>query len=117
MRQLHFPIECIFVDGGSGDGSVALCENEHFVVLHAATGRGRQLDEGARNSHGEVLLFLHADSRPDPEHCKLAVEAVVNNGVMAGGFRLQFDDKHPILKVATWINLIRFRLRVNTFFS
>ena len=109
-RQLHFSIECIFVDGGSGDGSVTLCEKEGFVVLHAPTGRGRQLDEGARNSHGKVLLFLHADSHPNPEHCKLAVESVVNNGVMLGGFRLQFDDKHPILKMATWINLIRFRL-------
>jgi rSAM/selenodomain-associated transferase 2 len=104
-----FPIECVFVDGGSSDRSTALCEAADFPVVRSERGRGQQLHEGALQSQGDILLFLHADSHVTPKHCQLAVQSVQDNGLMAGGFRLRFDDKHPILKLAEWINLIRFR--------
>ena len=105
-----FPVECVFVDGGSSDGSPTLCEAADFPVVRSEKGRGQQLHQGALQSQGEILLFLHADSHITPTHCQLAVQSVQDNGIMAGGFRLRFDHKHPILKLAEWINLIRFRL-------
>ncbi len=109
QRILPFSIECIVVDGGSVDKSQEVCRQFGVKVVQAPRGRGQQLSAGAKCSRGEVLLFLHADSRLTPEHCVAAMNTVNRNGVIAGGFELKFDDSHPILKFAEWINRIRFR--------
>jgi len=59
-------VEVIVVDGGSSDGTAALCSAHADAVLSAPRGRARQMNAGARAARGEVLLFLHADTRlPD----------------------------------------------------
>ncbi|MCH8019480.1 TIGR04283 family arsenosugar biosynthesis glycosyltransferase [candidate division KSB1 bacterium] len=108
-RNLNFPLECIVIDGGSEDRSFEVCREYDISVIQGPRGRGQQLAYGAQKSSGEVLLFLHADCRISPEHCLNAVETVQGNGHIAGGFILKFDDRHPILKLAEWINKIRFR--------
>ena len=55
--------EIIFADGGSTDGSASLAEAAGFSVLRTACGRARQMNAGAEIASGEVLLFLHADTR------------------------------------------------------
>lgn len=55
--------EVLLVDGGSGDGSLALMRHSGLKVIESAPGRARQMNAGARASRGEVLLFLHADTR------------------------------------------------------
>jgi rSAM/selenodomain-associated transferase 2 len=55
--------EVIFADGGSTDGSVKLAEVAGFTVVKAARGRAPQMNAGAALAHGDVLLFLHADTR------------------------------------------------------
>lgn len=109
QRHLKFPLETIVVDGGSEDRSVEVCQEYAVKVIQGQSGRGQQMALGAQNSMGDFLLFLHADSRITAEHCKKAVETVQKDGVVAGGFNLKFDDSHPILKLAQWINKIRFR--------
>jgi rSAM/selenodomain-associated transferase 2 len=115
-RNLNFPLECIVIDGGSDDRSFEVCREYDVLVIQGPRGRGQQLACGAQKSSGEVLLFLHADSKISPEHCLNAVETVQGNGHIAGGFNLKFDDSHPILKLAEWINKIRFRF-TKTFYG
>ena len=55
--------EIIFADGGSTDGSAMLAEVAGFIVEKSARGRARQMNAGAARANGEVLLFLHADTR------------------------------------------------------
>jgi rSAM/selenodomain-associated transferase 2 len=55
--------EIVFADGGSTDGSARLAEIAGFSVVKAERGRARQMNAGAACSTGEVLLFLHADTR------------------------------------------------------
>lgn len=109
-RKVDFAIECIIVDGDSQDNSVKVCKAHNVRVIQAPRGRGQQLSVGAQNSNGQILLFLHADCRLTAEHCEKAVEVAQNNGIVAGGFKLEFDDSHPILRIAEKINLIRFRI-------
>jgi len=108
-RNLDFSLECIVVDGGSDDHTFEVCREYNISVIQAPRGRGQQLAYGAQKSSGKILLFLHADSRILPEHCLNAVETVQRNGRIAGGFNLKFDDSHPVLKLAEWINKRRFR--------
>lgn len=110
QRNLNFPVECIIVDGGSRDRSMVICQNYNVSIVSARRGRGQQLRAGAQNATGEIFLFLHADSRLTPEHCLTAVEAVQENSIIAGGFKLKFDDSHPILRFAEWMNRARFRI-------
>lgn len=55
--------EIIFADGGSDDGSVMLAKVAGYSVVSARRGRALQMNAGAEAATGEVLLFLHADTR------------------------------------------------------
>ena len=101
--------EVIIVDGGSDDATAAMAEDAGAVVLDHAPGRGGQLAAGAAAARAPWLLFLHADSQPDP-----GWSAAVLAHVMAGqgteqpaaAFRLAFDDTALMARVtAGWANL------------
>lgn len=55
--------EIIFADGGSEDGSANLAQLTGFKVVVTTRGRAQQMNAGAAQATGEVLLFLHADTR------------------------------------------------------
>jgi rSAM/selenodomain-associated transferase 2 len=58
--------QIIVADGGSSDGTVAAAGALADIVLQAPRGRALQLNAGAARARGELLLFLHADSRVPP---------------------------------------------------
>jgi len=55
--------EVIVVDGGSADATMALAAPFADRAFIAPTGRASQMNAGAAAATGDVLLFLHADSR------------------------------------------------------
>ena len=59
--------EVIVVDGGSRDGTPGLARPHADDIVTAARGRGAQMNAGAAEARGEVLLFLHADTKLPPE--------------------------------------------------
>jgi rSAM/selenodomain-associated transferase 2 len=59
-------VEVVVVDGGSRDGTMALARPHADRVIAAPRGRAAQMNAGAAVAGGDVLLFLHADTRlPD----------------------------------------------------
>jgi rSAM/selenodomain-associated transferase 2 len=62
--------EIVFADGGNTDGSATLADIAGYRVVTSARGRAWQMNAGAAVATGEVLLFLHADTRlpPDAPH-------------------------------------------------
>ncbi len=93
--------EVVVVDGGSRDGSAELVA-AHAVgarVVRSAPGRARQQNAGARAAGGDVLAFLHADSRlPASAHASLAA-ALEDARVVGGNFRLRFDGDDRFARV------------------
>jgi rSAM/selenodomain-associated transferase 2 len=94
--------ELIVVDGGSLDRTPALVESCRLRVqsssrspiqwVAASCGRARQMNEGAKASDGEVLLFLHADTQL-PDEAKTMIETALADRQMAGGwFDVRFDS-------------------------
>jgi hypothetical protein len=63
LQGLRGEIEIIVVDGGSEDGTVGLARPLVDQVIDSAPGRALQMNAGAALASGEVLLFLHADTR------------------------------------------------------
>jgi rSAM/selenodomain-associated transferase 2 len=91
-------LETIIVDGGSTDRTLAIahafCANTpNARVLGAPTGRARQMNDGARASRGDILLFLHADTRLPNEAPRIIESALANPAVVGGRFDVQFDTE------------------------
>lgn len=60
------------------------------------------MNAGARAARGDVLLFLHADTRL-PDGALTAVDAAVSDpGVVAGRFDVRFDNPRPVFRMIAW---------------
>ncbi len=55
--------EVIAVDGYSEDGTWELLDGQVDLRLRAGPGRAPQMNAGAARASGDILLFLHADTR------------------------------------------------------
>ncbi|MEY2515012.1 MAG: hypothetical protein QOJ89_2370 [bacterium] len=94
--------ELVVADGGSGDATIAIARAHAArpqLVVVPGGGRAAQLNAGACAARGDVLLFLHADSRlPRDAYASLA-EAWRTAGVCGGNFALRFDGDGPFERV------------------
>ncbi|MEM6287283.1 MAG: glycosyltransferase, partial [Bacteroidota bacterium] len=63
------PVEVVVIDGGSEDGTPEAARRAlpEAVVLTSPRGRATQMNAGAERASGDVLLFLHADTRLPPD--------------------------------------------------
>ena len=128
--------EIIVVDGGSNDDTQAIARkyvsgraesrpnknlstepvlsaNERLEVtdiklLESEKGRAKQMNLGSKNATGNILYFLHADSFPPKDFDRLIIDEV-ENGNLAGCFRMQFDSQHWWLKLAGWLTQFNWR--------
>ena len=92
LAALHGTWEPIVADGGSRDESRQIAADHPLRprVITQAGGRAAQLNAAARAAAGDVLLFVHADSRlPRDAYASLA-EAHRAPGVAGGNFALRF---------------------------
>jgi len=72
-------LEVIVVEGGSEDGSQQVAIREGVQVICSELGRARQMNAGASAAKGDVLLFLHADTRLPP-----SAKQIVENAIQRG---------------------------------
>jgi rSAM/selenodomain-associated transferase 2 len=101
--------EVIVADGGSVDGSPRVVEQFSFArLIESPRGRARQMNAGAREAKGEVLLFLHADTFL-PERASEAIRsALADSQTLAGRFEFRLDNPGLVLRViASIVNFLR----------
>jgi rSAM/selenodomain-associated transferase 2 len=102
--------DVVVADGGSRDGTPDRAAAAGARVIASAPGRARQLQAGARASEGDVLLFLHADTRLAPGFAAGVRGALWDPAVVGGAFRLRFDRRTPSLRVVEWGARLRVAL-------
>lgn len=106
--------EVLLVDGGSTDGCAIMARIAGFTVIDASAGRARQMNAGARQARGEVLLFLHADTRlPDGAEQRVARALSTPVGAQApvwGRFDVRINGQSVWLKVVARMMNLRSRL-------
>ncbi len=90
--------EVIVVDGGSRDGTVEAAASKADRVLETEPGRARQMNAGAEAARGDVLWFVHADTRP-PAGALDEIRRAVGSGRRWGRFDLRLDGRHPAFRV------------------
>ena len=90
VRQQDRKAEIIVADGGSVDGTPETAR-PHAQVIHSPRGRAVQMNTGARRAAGDVLLFLHGDSRVAPGALAKMRQTLDNPCIVGGSFTLVFD--------------------------
>jgi hypothetical protein len=80
-------------------------ETELLLVDGSEGARGGCLARVAAGARGDMLFFLHADSRP-PENSLEIIRQTLSNGAAAGAFSLAYEDSDRRMRwIAWWANL------------
>ncbi len=95
-------IEVIVVDGGSQDQTQAIAHSLGVVVIQSAIGRAHQMNAGAAQATGNIVLFLHADTQLPKDFDAAIRDALCQPNVIAGAFRLAIDAPSWKLRVIEW---------------
>ncbi|MHC5112284.1 MAG: TIGR04283 family arsenosugar biosynthesis glycosyltransferase [Planctomycetota bacterium] len=103
-------IEIIVVDGGSRDRTVPRAVEAGARVLHAPRGRALQMNAGAAVAHGDILLFLHADTTLPLGYSQAIFAALESPDVSVAAFRLAIDARGWLYRVIEKLVNIRSRL-------
>lgn len=90
--------EIIVVDGGSGDDTVARARPHIDRLIHAEPGRAVQLNAGAGAALGDVLWFVHADTRV-PHEAISALQAALADGKRWGRFDVRLSGTDWRLRI------------------
>ena len=92
------------VDGGSSDGTAALARPLADRVIAAPRGRAVQMNAGAAAATGDVLLFLHADTRLPENADRLVRDGLAGSAKVWGRFDLRFDGGGLLVLIAIMMN-------------
>jgi len=83
--------EIIVADGGSRDRTAALALSRGAKVVSCPPGRAGQMNLAAAGARGQVLVFLHADTRLPPNFVQEVFEALMDPEVILGSFSFRTD--------------------------
>ena len=92
VEKIAGPLEVIVVDGGSDDKTVQIVRDRGVRLIASERGRGAQMHAAACAATGDVLWFLHADTRPSLDSAKQIAEALRDPHVVGGNFNVVFDS-------------------------
>jgi rSAM/selenodomain-associated transferase 2 len=93
ISRLPGRLETIVIDGGSRDRTRELASEHPYrpALVLASRGRGSQCNAGAAAASGDVLLFMHADTRLPHDVYDSVAGALADPKVLGGNFALRFD--------------------------
>lgn len=102
--------QVIVADGGSTDATADLARPLADAVVDAPRGRAPQQNAGAAAADGDVLLFLHADTRLPADADRLVLDGLAASGAGWGRFDVRLTGRAPLLRVVE--RMISLRSRV-----
>jgi rSAM/selenodomain-associated transferase 2 len=102
--------EVMVVDGGSRDATIQRARLRADRVIAAPRGRGLQMNAGADKASGDVLLFLHADTRLPADADHVVLNGLERSGRVWGRFDAEIEGQSPLLVVIAWLMNLRSRL-------
>jgi rSAM/selenodomain-associated transferase 2 len=98
--------EIIVVDGHPAGDTLREIKDDAVKKLLATKGRGNQLNSGAACASGDILIFLHADTRLPVAALERIASALHDGNCIGGAFDLGIDSDRfafrVIEKAASW---------------
>jgi rSAM/selenodomain-associated transferase 2 len=102
--------EVIVVDGGSRDATIQRARLRADRVIPAPRGRALQMNAGAAKATGDVLLFLHADTRLPRDADHVLLNGLERSGRAWGRFNVKIEGRSPLLILVGWLMGLRSRV-------
>ncbi len=102
-------VEIIVADGGSTDLTRVICNQFGVTLIQSEGGRAGQMNAGAETASGEILFFVHADSRL-PSNWTDQIMRLLATDVIAGSFSLDFDDRTALLNFYARLSTVNHSL-------
>jgi len=101
-------IEIIVIDGDSEDDTALHAEKAGAKVIRSAIrSRAAQMNAGAKMAKGNILYFVHADTKI-VENLVEDIRQSFQNNYDAGCYRYQFDAESKFLKLNAWFTQFDF---------
>lgn len=98
--------QIVVVDGNGAQDTLKDVTFPAVKKIASIRGRGSQMNAGAREATGDILIFLHADTRLPDDALRLITAALDDKVVSAGAFDLGIDSGRIafriIEKMASW---------------
>ncbi len=91
--------EIILVDGGSDDDTREKALPLVDRLLATERGRAHQMNEGAKVASGDILWFIHADTRLPGNGADAVREALTLRDYCWGRFDVDIQGRHPLLRL------------------
>jgi rSAM/selenodomain-associated transferase 2 len=102
--------EFIVVDGSPDGGTIKAVTRQGVQCVKSPQGRASQMNAGVARAMGEILIFLHADTRLPRQALERIDQIMTPQTVIGGAFDLCIDSKRPMLKIVARIASLRSRL-------
>jgi rSAM/selenodomain-associated transferase 2 len=115
MNELEGDFELIMVDGQSSDGTPTEIErvkkgfNHPLTVISAPRGRSLQMNRGAEVAKGDILLFLHVDSKIQRDSLDALNGGISKDGIIGGAYTQSFENPDTFLKITSAFGNFRAR--------
>jgi len=94
-----FHVEIIIIDGDPEGSTIHSITDETVNKFISQKGRGKQMNTGASRAKGDILLFLHADTRL-PENAFAFIADVMDQKEYAGGaFELGIKSDRRVFRL------------------
>ena len=105
------PLEIIVVDSGSSDDSAAVAEKAGARIIRSHfRQRAYQLNLGAQQARGEIIVFLHADTILPPAAIDRMVNVLQVPTIGGGAFRRRYASSSKLLRITCFLAFCRNRL-------
>ncbi|MGB1242432.1 MAG: TIGR04283 family arsenosugar biosynthesis glycosyltransferase [Chitinophagales bacterium] len=91
--------EIVVVDGGSTDETINIAKKLGVMAFKSPKkGRAKQMNFAAQKATGDILYFVHADTRPPTTFAEDILTAI-EEGFPIGSFRFKFNSNKGLLKI------------------
>ena len=99
LERLSGDFEVLFADGGSTDDTLHRIP-DRYRVIPCGKGRAVQMNTAAQEAAGDVLWFVHCDSKLPPD----ALAQIAGCSGQFGCFHIGFDYDGPFMKCNTFMS-------------
>jgi len=99
--------EIIVVDGSPTRDTISALKDDGTISITSGIGRARQMNRGAETARGDVLVFLHADTKLPREAFAKISGALLDNTCVGGAFSLGMDTERKSLHFIAWTANVR----------
>jgi len=99
--------EIIVSDGGSSDNTLHLSKNKTDLCITSSSGRASQMNAGAKAASGDILCFLHADTKTSKNIDELILESLSTRKKTAlaywGFFKIKLSSSRWQFRIIEWL--------------